>query len=109
MTITANLLKTDGPAGSAGTVLATQAVAAPANWTRLTDLDNFTPVGGAKLVISSDAEAFRFAVMDPVSSKDAASADRVPRTNGVLVPWFGTGAEDEETVPYGAQIWVKAA
>lgn len=109
MTITATITQVTGPAGAAGTVLATQAVAAPANWTRLTGLSGFVPAGGAKLNISSDAEAFRFEIVDPVSSGDTAAADRTPRTNGVLVPWYGTGADDEDALALGSQVWVKQA
>lgn len=61
------------------------------------------------LKISSNAGAFRYAKMDPVSTQDAAAADRIPRNNGDLVPWYGSGSENLDYVPFGAQIWVKQA
>ena len=109
MTITANIIQSHKNAGAAGTVLGTQAVAAPASWTRLTDLDNDIPTGGALLQISSDAEAFRFAVMPPTSAANTSQADVLPRDNGVLVPYFGAGSAEIDAVAYGSQVWVKAA
>ncbi|MDR6827199.1 hypothetical protein J2X48_000917 [Bosea sp. BE271] len=109
MTITAQLLRTTGPASSAGTQIGSQAIAAPAAWTKLTTLGTI-PTGGAILKAASDAEAFRVAVMDPVSTGDTAAADRPPRDNGVLVPTFGAGSQGySDAVPPGAQVWVKAA
>ncbi len=107
MAITAQIIKSDGSASAAGTVLGSQTIAAPANWTRLTSLDNKIPASGAVLNISSDAEAFRYAVMDPASAQDTAAADRAPPHNGDLVT--GIGAPGRDTVPYGAQVWVKQA
>ncbi len=107
MTITAQILQNTGPATAAGTVLGSQSIAAPAAWTRLTGLDGTIPKGGAVLNISSDAEAFRYAVMDPASAQDTAAADRAPPHNGDLVT--GIGAPGRDTVPYGAQVWVKQA
>ncbi len=109
MTITVQLLRTTGPAGSAGTQIGSQAVAAPANWTKLTTLGTI-PTGGAMLKATSDAEAFRIAIMDPLSSGDTAAADRPPRDSGLLVAWFGSASQGHsDTVPPGAQVWVKAA
>lgn len=109
MSITAKIIKNDGAAPSDGAVLGTQTIAAPANWTRLTDLDGTIPRGGALLNISSDAEAFRYAKMDPVSAQNTAAGDRSPPNNGGLVPWYGSGSENLDYVPFGAQIWVKQA
>lgn len=109
MTITARIVQSHKNAGAAGTVLGTQAIAAPASWTRLTDLDNDIPTGGAILQISSDAEAFRFAVMPPQSAANTSQADQLPRDNGTLVPYFGAGSTEIEAVPFGAQVWVKQA
>ena len=107
MTITVQLLRTTGPAVAAGAVLGSQAIAAPANWTRLTTLGTI-PSGGAIIRASSDAEAFRIAVMDPLSTGDAAPADRIPRDSGVLVIGLN-GGDHRDAVPPGAQVWVKAA
>ncbi|MBK9156756.1 MAG: hypothetical protein IPM11_01270 [Micropruina sp.] len=107
MAITAQIIKSDGAASAAGTVLGTQTLAAPAVWTRLTGLDNTIPKGGALLKVSSNAEAFRFAKVDPVSSGDTAAADSQPDHNGELVPWFGTGSEGVDYVNPGTQVWVK--
>lgn len=105
--ITAQILQSTGPGSAGGTVLGTQTIAAPANWTRLTNLNGTIPQGGALLKISSNAEAFRYAKMDPVSTQDAAAADRVPRDNGDLVPSWGAGSENIDYVAFGTQIWVK--
>ena len=109
MAITAQIIKRDGPGSAGGTVLGTQTIAAPANWTRLTSLDNTIPAGGAVLKISSDAEAFRYAKMPPESGRNTAQPDRVPRDNGVLIPSRGTGSEATDYVVPGTQIWVKQA
>lgn len=109
MSITAKIIKNDGAAPSDGAVLGTQTIAAPANWTRLTDLDGTIPRGGALLKISSNAEAFRYAKMDPVSTQDTAAADRIPRDSGYLVPSWGTGSEKVDYISYGTQVWVKQA
>lgn len=106
MAITAQILQNTGPGSSGGTVLGTQTIAAPAAWTRLT-IGGTIPKGGAVLNISSNAEAFRFAIMDPASAQDTAAADRAPPHNGELVT--GIGAPGRDTVPYGAQVWVKQA
>lgn len=109
MTITAQLLRITGPAAGAGAQIGSQAIAAPAIWTRLTTLGTI-PTGGAMLKAASDAEAFRVAVIDPVSAGDTAAADRLPRDSGVLVPWFGLASQGYGiNVPPGAQVWVKAA
>ncbi len=109
MAITANIVQSHKNAGAAGTVLGTQNLAAPANWTRLTSLDNTIPTGGALLSISSDAEAFRFAIMPPDSAANTSQADQLPRDNGVLAPYFGAGAVEVDAVAFGSQIWVKQA
>lgn len=109
MTITANIIQSHKNAGAAGTVLGTQAIAAPASWTRLTDLDNDIPTGGALLQISSSASAFRYAVMPPISTANTSQADQLPRDNGVLVPNFGAGSAEVEPVAFGSQVWVKQA
>jgi hypothetical protein len=109
MAITAQILKSDGPGSAGGTVLGTQTIAAPVNWTRLTNLDNMIPAGGAFLKILSDAEAFRWQTVDPVSSQDTAQADRPPRDNGVYEPSWGTGSETTDYVHKGTQVWVKQA
>lgn len=109
MSITAQIIKNDGAASSDGAVLGTQTIAAPANWTRLTNLDGTIPQGGAILKISSNAEAFRYAKMDPVSTQNAAAGDRIPRDNGDLVPSWGTGSENIDYIAYGTQVWVKKA
>jgi hypothetical protein len=109
MTITVQLLRTTGPAGGASTQIGSQAIAVPANWTKLTTLGTI-PTGGALLKATSDAEAFRIAIMEPVSTGDTAAADRPPRDSGVLVAWFGSASQGHsDTVPPGAQVWVKAA
>lgn len=109
MAITANIIQSHKNAAAAGTVLGTQTIAAPAAWTRLTSLDNTIPTGGALLSVSSDAEAFRFAVMPPDSAANTSQADRLPRDNGTLVPSWGAGSAEGDAVPFGAQIWVKQA
>lgn len=109
MTITATTTQVTGPAGAAGTVIGTQALAAPADWTKLTTLGTL-PTGGAKLKVTSDAEAFRVSVVDPEQSSNDAGADRPPRGNGILVPWFGTDSRGYEIeIPRNAQVWVKQA
>lgn len=109
MTITATTTQTNGAAGAAGTAIGWQELAAPATWTKLTTLGT-TPTGGAKLKVTSDAEAFRVSVMDPEQTENAAAADRPPRDNGILVPWFGTDGRGYETeIPRNAQVWVKQA
>ena len=109
MAITAQIIKSDGSASAAGTVLGSQTIAAPANWTRLTNLDNKIPASGAILKISSNAEAYRYAKMPPESTQNAVQPDRVPRDNGVLEPSWGAGSESTEYVHPGTQIWVKQA
>jgi len=109
MAITAQIIKSDGPGSAGGTVLGTQTIAAPANWTRLTNLDNTIPAGGAILKISSNAEAYRYANVPPESGQNTAQPDRVPRDNGVLEPSWGTGSEATDYVVPGTQIWVKQA
>lgn len=109
MSITAQIIKNDGAASGDGAVLGTQTIAAPANWTRLTNLDGTIPQGGALLKIYSNAEAFRYAKMDPVSTQDAAAADRIPRDSGDLVPAWGTGSENIDYIGPGMQVWVKQA
>lgn len=112
MTITVNTLKMVGPGSGAGAVLATQSLAAPATWTRLTNLEP-VPSGGCIVQASSDAEQFRIALVPPVSAQDAAAADMVPRDNGFLVERFGGSPaavwyDDVEYGP-GTQVWVKQA
>jgi hypothetical protein len=109
MAITANIVQSHKNAGAAGTVLGTQTIAAPANWTRLTSLNNTIPTSGALLSISSDAEAFRFAIMPPESSANTSQADRLPRDSGELVPSWGAGSTEVDAVPFGSQVWVKQA
>lgn len=106
MTITATTRQTNG---AAGTQIGTQAIAAPAAWTKLTTLGTI-PTGGALLIVTSDAEAFRVAVMKPDSVANAAGADREPRNSGVLVNRFGATSEGHR-VPVGQndQVWVKQA
>lgn len=109
MAITATITQVTGPAGAAGTVIGTQALAAPSNWTKLTTLGTI-PTGGARLKVTSDAEAFRVAVMDPEQTENAAAAARPPRDNGVLVPLFGSGSRGYEAdIPRNSQVWVKQA
>jgi len=105
--ITAQILQSTGPSSAGGAVLGTQTIAAPANWTRLTGLDGTIPQGGAILKISSNAEAFRYAKMDPISAQDAAAGDRPPPHSGELVPSWGAGSENTDYVAFGTQIWVK--
>lgn len=109
MSITAQIIKNDGAASGDGAVLGAQTIAAPANWTRLTNLDGTIPQGGALLKISSNAEAFRYAKMPPESGRNTAQPDRVPRDNGVLKPSWGTGPEATDYVVPGTQIRVKQA
>lgn len=109
MTITATTTQTNGAASAAGTQIGTQAIAAPAAWTKLTTLGTI-PTGGALLIVTSDAEAFRVAVMKPDSVANAAGADREPRNNGVLVSRFGATSEGYKTpVGQNDQVWVKQA
>jgi len=110
MTITAQLIQVHGPASAAGTVIGTQALAAPANWTRITTAGTIPP-NGCQLKISSDAEAFRYYVYDPVSSHDPAPGIIPdPRNNGILVPWFnGYAIVDGIESGENSQIWVKQA
>lgn len=109
MTITATTTQTNGAAGAAGTAIGSQALAAPATWTKLTTLGT-TPTGGAELKVTSDAEAFRVAVMQPESVGNTAGADREPRDNGVLVNRFGAGSEGYSLlVGQNDQVWVKQA
>ena len=111
MTITANLVQTNGAASAAGTVIGTQAIAAPASWTKLTTL-GVIPTGGAVLQISSDAEAFRYFVMDPRESSNASTPDVAPPHNGILVPWYGgtvSTVTDNIEAGQNAQVWVKQA
>ena len=109
MSITAQILQSAGPGSAGGAVLGPPTIAAPANWTRLTGLDGTIPQGGAILKISSNAEAFRYAKMGPVSTQDTAAADRVPRDSGDLVPSWGTGSKNIDYISPGAQVWVKQA
>lgn len=110
MTIYANIIQSNGPAGSAGTVLGTQNLAAPSSWTRLTSLDNTVPAGGAILEAYSTAEAFRVAIMPAVSAQDTAAADSLPRDNGVLIPYYGgVTAHQLFYIEKGSQVWVKQA
>lgn len=110
MTIYTNIIKSDGPAGSAGTVLGTQSISAPSTWTRLTSLDNTVPAGGAILEAYSDAEAFRVAIMDAVSAQDTAAADRAPRDSGTLIAEYGgVTAHQLFYIEKGSQVWVKKA
>lgn len=109
MTITATTTQTNGAPGAAGTQIGTQAIAAPASWTKLTTLGTI-PTGGALVTLTSDAEAFRVAIMPPDSIGDASGADRQPRTNGVLVSRFGAGSEGyKQQIVQNAQVWVKQA
>lgn len=109
MAITAQIIKSNRPGSAGGAVLGMQIIVAPANWTRLTNLDGTIPQGGALLKISSNAEAFRWQTMDPVSSQDTAQVDRPPRDNGVYEPPWGTGSKTTGYVHKGTQIWVKQA
>lgn len=109
MTITATTTQTTGAPAAAGTQIGTQALAAPASWTKLTTLGTI-PTGGAKLTVTSDAEAFRVSVVPPDQSSNDSEADRPPRDNGVLVPWPGAGTYGyQDMVPRNAQVWVKQA
>lgn len=109
MTITATTTQSTGAPGAAGTQIGTQAIAAPSTWTKLTTLGTI-PAGGAVLTVTSDAEAFRVAIMEPDSIGDASGADRQPRTNGILVNRFGATSEGyKQQIVQNAQVWVKQA
>lgn len=110
MTIYAKIIKSDGPAGSAGSVLGTQSLSAPSSWTRLTSLNNTVPAGGAILEAYSNAEAFRVSIMDALSAQDTAAADRTPRDNGTLIAEYGgVTAHQLFYIAKGSQVWVKRA
>lgn len=102
MTITAKVLSTGG------STLATQAIAVPAVWTRLTDLDNAAPQGGAFVHASSDAEAFRISCIPPESTMNTNAADYQPRDNGDYIPGPGV-VYDNDLYGAGWQVWVKQA
>lgn len=110
MTITVTTLKTTGPGSGAGATILTTSLAAPASWTRLTNIEPI-PSGGCLLKASSNAERFRIAIVPPVSSGGA--ADNPPDDNGFLVERFGGSplATFDNDVEYGpgTQVWVKQA
>lgn len=105
MTITATIIKSDGAPAQFATVLGTTTLADPAAWTRVTALNDLVPSGGARLVISSDAAAFRFAVTPARSAQQTGEADNPPANNGVLVT--GANVQEIETLARGDQVWVK--
>lgn len=107
MTITATINKSDGPPSASGTQLGTTTLAEPAAWTRVTALNDLAPSGGARLVISSDAAAFRFAIMPPRSAQQTGEADNPPPHSGHLCNIIGHVYE--AVVPRGGQVWVKQA
>ena len=107
MTITATINKSDGPPSAFGTQLGTTTLAEPTNWTRVTALNDLAPSGGARLAISSDAAAFRFAITPPRSSQQTGETDNQPPHSGRLVNIVGTIAH--AIVPRGGQVWVKQA
>jgi hypothetical protein len=107
MTITATIQKTDGPPSSFATVLGTTTLAEPAAWTRVTALNDLVPSGGARLVISSDSAAFRFAIMPPRSAQQTGEADNPPPHSGRLCNLIGHNYGDR--IPRGSQVWVKQA
>lgn len=106
MTISASVLKSDGNPSQFGTSLGDTTLAEPGTWTRITALNDLAPQGGARLTISSDAAAIRFAVMQPQSSQATGQPDIVPRHNGRLL---AQGQVGRAVLMRGAQIWVKTA
>jgi len=113
MTITVEVVRMDGKAED-NVLFATYALAAPANWTRVTvaNLGIAALPAHCRIRFSSDAEPFRFDVRDPVSGQNAAEADMAPVTNGFLMERFGGTVSKEHTQVDGgpnSQIWVKQA
>lgn len=108
MTITVELRTLGGNPTAANTLVGSQAIAAPATWTRLTTLGTVTR--GGRIVAYSDAEPFRILVIDPVESTNPAGPTPDPRNNGMLVPWYGPGAQIfDDRVVANEQVWVKQA
>lgn len=108
MTITATVQQTNGPPSGFGTQLGTTTLAEPSTWTRVTALNDLVPSGGGgRLVISSDAAAFRFAIMPPRSEQQTGEADNPPPHSGQLCNIVGHayGAR----ISRGSQVWVKRA
>ena len=113
MTITVEIIRMGGTAED-NIVTASFALVAPAVWTRVT----LANLGVAALPthfrarFSSDAEAFRWDLRDPISWNNNAEADMVPVINGALVARFGGTFNKEEQQADGgpnSQIWVKQA
>jgi hypothetical protein len=108
MTITVELRTLGGNPTAANTLVGSQSIAAPSTWTRMTGLGTVTR--GGRILAYSDAEPFRILVVDPVESTNTSGPIPDPRSNGVLVPWFGAGAQlFEDRVGPNEQVWVKAA
>lgn len=109
MTITATLTQSNGAATAAGTAIGSEAIAAPASWTKLTTLGTI-PTGGARLKVTSDAEAFRVSVSEPESTGNASGADILPDDTGILVNRFGATSEGfTDIIVQNSQVWVKQA
>ncbi len=106
MTITVELRTLGSTPTLANTLVGSQAIAAPATWTRLTTLG--TVVRGGVIRAWSDAEAFRIAIMPPVESTNAAGPTPEPKDNGILIGWPTNQVYETRVVP-NSQVWVKQA
>lgn len=93
------LLQVTGPAGSAGTVLATQNPTEGAAWAEVTGLGTIPPGGAILDILANGGAAIRYAVMPP------SVAPVVPAHNGDTIK--GTGSSQDRHIPAGSRVWTK--
>lgn len=93
------LLKSDGPASAAGTVLATQTPTETATWTEVPTISAAIPPGGALLRVVANTAAMRVALI--TNGRDLPS---VPPHNGHLL---ALGATRTELVDPGTRVFTR--
>lgn len=91
------LIKNDGPATAAGTILGSQNSTETNAWAEVTGLGTIPP-GGSLLEILAIGGAVRIAVLPPGHNVT------VPLNNGHLIP---SGAVYRDPIPSGSRVFTK--
>lgn len=94
-----DLLKFDGPATSAGTVLATQTPTETGTWTEVPTITAAIPAGGAIIRVVANSAAMRVAVIS-----NGLSPPTVPPHNGHPL---ALGAKWEDEIEPGARVFTR--
>lgn len=91
------LIKNDGPATAAGTIIGSQNPTETNAWAEVTGLGTIPP-GGSHLEINANAGAVRVAILPPGHSVT------MPLNNGHLIP---SGAVYRDAIAAGSRVFTK--